>query len=102
MGSCARAARDIFLEFIAGLAQMHMHVDKTGHEHFTRKVFHLGAFGGNALAHLGDFAIFDQHVTHAVELNLGIDNAGVLKQHCHYSAPPKSRYSTAMRTQMPA
>ena len=102
MGSGARAARDVFFELIAGFAQMHMHVDKTGHEYLARKVFHLGAFGGNALAHLGDFAIFDQHVAHAVELNLGIDNAGVLKQHCHYSAPPKSRYSTAMRTQMPA
>lgn len=102
MGSRARAARDVLFELIAGFAQMHMHVDKAGHEYLARKVFHLGAFGGNALAHLGDFAIFDQHVAHAVELNLGIDNAGVLKQHCHYSAPPKSRYSTAMRTQMPA
>ena len=102
MGRGARAAGDVFLVLETGFAQMHVHVDKARYQHLARQIDLFGALGGKALAHLGDFAVFDQHVAYFVELDLRVDDVGILKQHCHYSAPPKSRYSTAMRTQMPA
>src|SRR2546425_2235711 len=106
---------DRLLVLVAGLAQVHVHVDEAGAHPRAGGVDHRGALGHREPgAHARDLAVLDQHVLDAVHRAGGIDHAPTADQQRHRERPlrghwacasplrpPASSRSTAMRTATP-
>ena len=96
---------DRFRIHFAGLAQMHMHVDETGGDHFAGQIqfFRFHALHGGFVH---QDAVFDIHIAHFVDVVDGVDDPGagkdpvVLFFHHHFNAPA-TRKRTAIRTASP-
>ena len=100
-----QARRDRLLVLLARLAQVHVHVDEAGADHGPgRHGDDVGDTRGGWIESPLDRAMrpsTNEHVVHAVESLRGIDHPSALKQAGSCSAPPASRYSTAIRTATP-
>ena len=79
----AGARGDVLLLLQAGVAQVDVNVDEAGHEDLAGQVA-LDALGHlEIVSDLHDAAVADEDVADLVEIDLGIDDAGVSKHQCH-------------------
>ena len=90
VGSRQRAGEDGLLVLQAGLAQMHVAIHQAGHQHATRQVADLAAFGGQIPPHFRDGTVVgDLHIAHAVQPDSGVHQVRILNQQCHFRHLPK-------------
>ncbi len=75
------AGRDRLLVLLAGLAQVHVHVDQAGDDHQAGgDGEHVRAFDRQIGADLRNHAIDDQQIARAIDPVRGIDDAPALQQ----------------------
>ena len=87
----ASAGLDGLLVLEAGVAEVHVHVDKAGHQVLAACIDDLAALGRlEALPHGSDFAVVDEHVADAIEVDLRIDRVRTPKQKGHCSLLPEA------------
>ncbi len=104
-GRGPRAGRDGLLVLLAGLAQVHVHVDESGTDDLAGRVDDLDVGGRlEAPPEPHDLAVLDQEVLDGVDVVRRIDHAPAPDQEAHAWSPPlrpASRSKTPMRTATP-
>ena len=104
-GGRAGAGRHGLLVFLAGLAQVHVHVDEPGADDLAGRVHDLGVGGRlEASSQPRDLAVLDEDVLDSVDGVRRVDDAAAPEQEAHAPSPPlrpARRSSTPMRTATP-
>ncbi len=91
VGRGAAAGLDGLLVLEAGVPKVDVHVHQARDQVLAGAVDDLGALGGGEVGANGtDLLAVDNNVHDAVEVDLGVDDVGALKQKCHCFLLPKA------------
>ena len=97
-----RAGGDRFFTRLAGLAQVHVHIDEAGRDERAGRFHDARVRGGEMFADRDHDAVLDEQVAQRVDALRGIDEPAAANERLHAArAPFTSRSSTAMRTKTP-